>query len=93
MEEKIIYLLQRICDKLDAIPSVSEVEALRKKVSSYEESISPVVNQSRAAAFLGTTSQSLIRLRLSGQIKATRVGGRWNYKMTDLERYRKQHTV
>jgi len=93
MEQQILYLLQRICDKLDAIPSVSEVEALRRKVASYEESISPVVNQTKAAAFLGTTSQSVIRLRQSGQLKATRVGGRWNYKMTDLERYRKSHTV
>ena len=51
------------------------------------------MKQTTAAEFLGTSSQTMMRLRRRGDLHPRKVGGMWKYSSSELERYKKSNQL
>jgi hypothetical protein len=68
-----------------------EIAALRERVARLErrgDGFAPIMNETRAAHYLGRSQEFLRKLRLRGEgPKAVRRGTTWEYRRTHLDEW------
>lgn len=82
--------LAAISERLSAMEATLNYLADRKE---KEGDVDREFNQSQAAVYLGTSPQTVMRLRLRGELHPRLVGERWKFLQKDLDKYIKRNSL